>query len=294
MDGSSSGLLQQQQVGEDDEESTKVHPRAVHYGAGGAGEADDPVESATALLSALLHLLVFLLTCVILRTLLLLNVFEDEDLISPALFLIIVCAAANVLIDIKCYNVHRRASTGLDFGKQSPSLRRTGIKCCGLAGSFGMLFVLYWGLPEYYMGDFYNSYYEMLWTVLPPLIPLAAFYIYYVDSYMRSPEDGYYHMGLMVGFRWEHVNQAVLWQHVLSWLVKGFFTPLMFVPLCKDIKFLLRTNFHEFNSLGEYYNWCFSFLYFIDLHFANVGELSLLLTFEGHQRGAFFLSQVPT
>ena len=138
MDGSSSGLLQQHGV-DDDEESTKVHPRAVYQG----GE-DEPVESATSLLSAWMHLLVFFLTCVILRTLLLLNVFEDGDVVSPALFLTVVCAAANVLIDVKCYNVHRRASTGLDFGKQSPSLGRAGIKCCGLAGSFGMLFVLYW------------------------------------------------------------------------------------------------------------------------------------------------------
>jgi len=137
MDGSSSGLLQRGV--DDDEESTKVHPRAVHQG----GE-DEPVESATSLLSAWMHLLVFFLACVILRTLLLLNVFEDGDVVSPALFLTVVCAAANVLIDVKCYNVHRRASTGLDFGKQSPSLGRTGIKCCGLAGSFGMLFVLYW------------------------------------------------------------------------------------------------------------------------------------------------------
>lgn len=112
----------------------------------------------------------------------------------------------------------------------------------------------------------------MLWTVLPPLIPLAAFYIYYVDSYMVHPKDGYWQMGMLVVCRWEHVNQAILWQHVLSWLVKGFFTPLMFVPLCNDIQQLLRQNFRDFYSWGQYYNWLFSFLYFIDLHFANIGK----------------------
>ena len=242
----------------------------------------ESVESATSPVTAWAHVLAFLFSCVLLRTLLLLNIF-DEDPVGPAIVLVVLCGSINVFIDMYVYRVHWRSSTGLDLSKYNPSISRSVIKCIGLVGSFGFLFFLYWVLPEY-SGDFYQNYYDMLWLVLPVSSPLAFFYIYYVDAHMVHPRDGYYAMGLACTFRWESVNGSVLTQHLLGWLVKGFFTPLMFVPLCDDIQNLLTTNFNDLETWSDLYGYLYSSLYFIDLHFANIGYIFTFRLTDSHIR----------
>jgi protein-S-isoprenylcysteine O-methyltransferase Ste14 len=246
---------------------------------------DETEVTATNPVTCLLHLLTFLLMCVVLRTLLLLGMF-DGDLITPTLILILVCGGVSVLVDMVWCKVHHRASTGLDWTKFNPSLSRSLVKLVGLTGSFSVLFFLYWVLPEYSNGDYYNTYYDMLWGVLPVCAPLAAVYVYYVDGYMREPRDGFYHAGLMTLGRVENVNFPVLSQHALSWLVKGFFTPLMFVPLCKDVQDLLTINFNDLETWGDTFGWVYSFLYFTDLHFACIGYIFTFRLVDTHVRAA--------
>jgi hypothetical protein len=66
--------------------------------AGSDVEDKDSVESATSTVTVWVHLS-FLFGCVILRTLLLLGVF-DEDPIAPALFLVLFCGGTNIFIDM--------------------------------------------------------------------------------------------------------------------------------------------------------------------------------------------------
>jgi protein-S-isoprenylcysteine O-methyltransferase Ste14 len=207
----------------------------------------------------------------------------DEDPIAPALFLVLFCGGTNIFIDMYVYRVYLRPSTGLDFAKYNPSLSRSVIKCLGLVGTFGLLFFLYWVLPEY-NGDYYNNYYDMMELVLPIMVPFAAGYIYYVDAHMKQPCDGLYSMGLAMTCRWESVNTALLSQYLLGWMVKGFFMPLMFVPLCDDIQNLLTTNFRDVVTWGDLYGYLYSFLYFIDLHFANIGYMCTFRLCDTHIR----------
>jgi len=44
---------------------------------------------------------------------------------------------------------------------------------------------------------------------------------------MKRPRDGYWQMGQFVAFRWKLVNWRILGQHVLGWVIKGFYLPLM-------------------------------------------------------------------
>ena len=83
---------------------TKIHPSPRPH------IDDDHVESATSAFSASIHMVVFFLACLVLRTLLLLGIFEDDP-VAPAVFLIVVCAAANVSVDVRWYGVHRHVST---------------------------------------------------------------------------------------------------------------------------------------------------------------------------------------
>src|SRR5687768_13709206 len=67
--------------------------------------------------------------------------------VHSALFLILLMAAAVFAIDSLVYKVHRRPSTGLDFGYWKPSLKRSLVKLFGLLASMGVVGGLYWLFP---------------------------------------------------------------------------------------------------------------------------------------------------
>src|SRR5690348_6865176 len=132
--------------------------------------------------------------------------------------------------DMVFNRVHRRASAGLDAAAPDPSFARTAVKLLGLAGSLGFVVLGYWMFPAY-SGGLYGSYFLMLTWLVPAWALTALPYFYLVDRRMRSPKDGYWHMGKALLFRWGEVDAAELGQHLLAYLVKGFFLPLMFVYL---------------------------------------------------------------
>ena len=125
---------------------------------------------------------------------------------------------------------------------------------------------------------------KALRVVLPVSVPFVTVYVFYVDAYMPLPFDGYYNMGLVLLLRWENINSQVFKQHLLSWLVKGFFTPLMFVPFCKDTSSLLKVGSEKFSTWTKCFDFIWSFLYYIDLHFANVGYLMTFRVSDTHVR----------
>ena len=66
--------------------------------------------------------------------------------------------------------------------------------------------------------------------VFSPWLLLALPYLYWVDARMPKPQDGYWMLGRLLLMRREGVDRARVWNHLLGWLVKGFFLPLMFLP----------------------------------------------------------------
>ena len=113
-----------------------------------------------------------------------------------------------------------------------PSQTRDGAraltKSLGLAGSVGFIALLYWLFPEYRSGNsFYGRYWLALQVVLPVWAILAVPYIYWVDRRMPQPRDGLWQMGRLLLGRWRDVEARAVGQHLLGWLVKGFFLPLI-------------------------------------------------------------------
>jgi hypothetical protein len=134
--------------------------------------------------------------------------------------IIFVTAAAIFGLDLFWQKVYLRLSTGLDFAVRHPNWPRSLLKLLGLLSSLGFVGLLYWLFPEYH-GDFYDRYYQMLRLILPPWLLLALPYIYWVDSHMTQPRDGYWHMGKLLLLQWREVDGKVLGQHLLGWLIKS-------------------------------------------------------------------------
>jgi hypothetical protein len=208
-----------------------------------------------------------------------------DDVVTGALFMLGMTSAAVLLTELLGIKAHRRASTGLDFGRNCPSWSRSLFKFAGLLGSIGFVALLYWLFPEYH-GDFYGRYYAMLRLVLPPLLVLALPYFYFVDRRMTNPLDGYWHLGRLVTLQWEQVDMRVIGQHLLGWLVKGFFLPLMFTDICGDLTRFLAANVSQLTGFQAWFDLLCGLLYFIDVALATMGYLLALRIADTHLRSA--------
>ena len=89
--------------------------------------------------------------------------------------------------------------------------------------------LIYRLFPEYRgQPSFYDHYWAALAVLLPVWAVLALPYLYWVDRRLARPEDSLWQMGRLVSCRWRGLSARVIGQHLLGWLVKGYFLPLMF------------------------------------------------------------------
>ena len=203
----------------------------------------------------------------------------------PASIVILIFALTVICLEII---TSQRRSAGKQYRvatANSSPVARTAVKLLGLVASLGFIGLLYWMFPEYH-GDFYAEYFRAMCYFLPALLVAAPAYFYYVDKQMPDPFDGYWHLGSIIIFKSTRADLAKVWQHMLGWIVKGFFLPLMFCYLCKDIKDLLKDDFFQFNSFQDFCNLGVDFLYFLDVSVAVAGYIFSLRLFDTHIRSS--------
>jgi len=147
----------------------------------------------------------------------------------------------------------------------------------------GFVALLYWLFPEY-KGSFYDSYFTMLAVILPPWLLLAIPYIRWVDSRMEKPEDGLWQMGKLFTLQWRDLEGSRIGQHLLGWLVKGFFLALMFTYLCQDLTRFVSMDFGGLRGFKAYYDAFFDFFFFIDVGMSAGGYLFSMRLTDTHIR----------
>ena len=238
-------------------------------------------QSATHGIITAIGVAAFLLAFIIVR----INHPFGNNLVNSALFIMGMTAGAIFIIDLAWQKVHLRSSTGLDFGYDNSSWSRSLYKLAGLFGSLGFIAFLYWLFPEYHNKS-YDSYYEMLRIILPPWIVLALPYFFLIDRKMREPFDGYWHMGKLVTFQWSAADSKVVGQHLLGWLTKGFFLPMIFASMCNELGVFLATDFENFGSPALWAMVLSRFFLFTLTSFAAIGYLISLRITDTHLRSA--------
>ena len=209
---------------------------------------------------------------------------------DPAMAVLVICAMTAlpmVLVDLLLHRVHRRESAGLRPLSWRDTIRmvdlgRSGMKLLGLAATVLALWLLYATLPEY-QSSFYRPFYQAVGLVLPWLGLLAVPYVVLLDARMAEPRDGYWMAGAAVLGRWRDIDRALLGQHVRGWLVKGFFLPLMFVYMSRQVQGMsdpgaLRVTFMA--VFDQLYQWIF----LIDLSFALIGYILTVRLIDSHIR----------
>ena len=210
---------------------------------------------------------------------------EMSDAVNAGLICIGATAAVNFGLDFFVLKVHRRGSTGLNWGVCNHSWERTLTKFLGLLGSFGFVGLIYWLFQEY-RTPFYDDYWTLLRRILPWWTALAVPYFYILDARQTEPRDELYQMGLMVTLRFRKLKRDMLVQHLLGWLVKGYFMPLMFTYLCADIRKFISLDFSNVQETGQIFDFVYDSIFLLDVALCSAGYLLAMRLFDTHLRWA--------
>ena len=201
---------------------------------------------------------------------------------QPCLLVMAWVALLLLGLDLILNRVHLRSSTGLDFTRYDPSLPRTAVKFLGLVGSLAFLAVGYLAFPAY-SDPLYTPFFSMLPVLVLLWLVAALPYFYLVDRRMLEPHDGYWQLGQVLLLDWRSVDPRILGQHLLGWLVKGFFLPLMFGYMSEDMGRLLSYSgtAHDARPL---YDAAYAGMYFMDVTLVSVGYLATFRITDTHIR----------
>jgi protein-S-isoprenylcysteine O-methyltransferase Ste14 len=195
-----------------------------------------------------------------------------ERIAYEALFAM-ACTALGIFIpDLLWQKVQRRTLTST---LNAADLARVETKVVGLIASVGFIALIYWMAPEYH-GGFYDKYYAALKVLWIPWAALSPFYIHWVDRRLAQPRDSLWQVGRLVLGQWHGLDARIIWQHLLGWLVKGFFLPLMFTYFCDNLDKLLHYNLSLLTSFKGCYDWSYFTLYFIDVALVSMTYLMSL------------------
>jgi hypothetical protein len=206
-----------------------------------------------------------------------------DNLVKDALLMLSSIALAIFTADLFLQKIHLRPSTGLHFDATHFSLERCIYKYSGLLGSLAFIAFLYWLFPEYH-GSSYGNYYQMLHIVVPLGVFIALPYFFFLDGRMEEPRDGYWHMGKAMALQWDEVDRDILFKHMLGWIVKGFFLPLMFTYMCGNIHSLLTHGTLVFTNFQSCFDFLYNFFFFVDVSFATLGYMAAFRIADTHVR----------
>jgi protein-S-isoprenylcysteine O-methyltransferase Ste14 len=202
---------------------------------------------------------------------------------------VIICllslAGSIVLLEFVFLRTFLNPSTGLDFSLKRPwNFKRIFIKLLGFYVTLILVALVYWLFPEYH-GRFYIHYWGYLRIIVPILSLGAIPYFVLVDHFMKEPRDGYWHLGMFVLCKWSKINRYILGQHLLGWLVKLFFLPLMYTYLVSRVQYFRTFSYSNiFNSFNAFYDFVYSCIFGIDLIFVTAGYTLSLRIFDSHMR----------
>lgn len=210
--------------------------------------------------------------------------------ISAAVFLLLSIAVPIVLAEAIILKSFAHKDTGLDFknGTKADS-RRVFVKVYGLYATMTLIGLLYYIFPEYRKPS-YGSYWILL-KYLVPVTSLAAIpYFFLLDKYLVDKKDGYWHAGMFFSGQSNKIDRTILKNHILGWLVKSFFLPLMFTYLMDNLLYFKTHSIIRDIEYGitispdVFYRSMLKLIFTIDLAYAAVGYLFTFRIFNSHIR----------
>ncbi|MEZ5503713.1 MAG: isoprenylcysteine carboxyl methyltransferase [Halioglobus sp.] len=173
---------------------------------------------------------------------------------------------------------------GRGDARAAVAVPRVLVKLLGLGVTALLVVAVYRLFPEY-RGAFYNRYYQALLDAAPWGAGMAIPYFFWMDRRSGGEQDGYWHLGQAALLQWRRVDHCSVGQHLLGWLVKLFFLPLMFIYFCDKLDYYRSYDFTQvFASFRTFYDFAFQALFYIDLLIAFVGYVCTFRATDSHIR----------
>ncbi|QQR68819.1 MAG: isoprenylcysteine carboxyl methyltransferase [Alphaproteobacteria bacterium] len=182
---------------------------------------------------------------------------------------------------------------GMEIGRHPPpayrrrmNLPRVACKLLGMTLTLAVLAFGYWLFPLY-RWPLYQPFFEALEMFWPVFAVLVTPYFLDVDRRMKDPYDAYWLIGRMaLGRLPERGSGPILRRHVLGWLVKGYFLPLMFGDLAHGAIWLFQFSWSHLLSYPfvTFFTAIFQACMAIELAFVATGYLASLRLFDAHIR----------
>jgi isoprenylcysteine carboxyl methyltransferase (ICMT) family protein YpbQ len=189
------------------------------------------------------------------------------------------------------FKSYQHPDTGLDFSTGTPlDLGRVGVKLLGLYASMLLIGLGYFLYPEYH-DAMYRNYWRLLSYLIPATVILAIPYVCLLDKYLVDKHDANWHAGMLVLGRTQAVDKAIFKNHILGWLVKGFFLALMFTYFIRNIDHFQKQsvigNFWKMVTQGnpyDFYHSMVTLIFTIDLAYVSLGYLLTFKLLNSHIR----------
>jgi protein-S-isoprenylcysteine O-methyltransferase Ste14 len=204
-------------------------------------------------------------------------------LMTKVLTVLACSAAAMIAVDVVLYKVQANATTGLSRTPiRALDLARVGCKFFGFWLTIGVIVLLYAIVPEY-QNDFYEPFKDAAWLLFPAILVVSPFYIAYVDRRQREPVDAYAQIAMLAGGH-RPQDWSALKVHVLGWLVKAFFLPLMFVYVHNDLNALWGAAIPSPFQFERFFSWLIDVFYLVDVLLASITYAITLRIIDNHIR----------
>lgn len=209
-----------------------------------------------------------------------------------AMLCIVAYAFPIILLEVFVLKTPYRAATRVSREKQSVDFNRVITKLIGLYFTFFVILLLYSLFPEYHKSE-YNEFWPFIKNTIVLLVILSVPYFVLMDSRSLTPYDSYWLIGALLcrEYKDQPINGQVgnnryfIKQHILAWIVKAFFLPIMFVTLSGNIVIIQNTDFSNLlSNLEVLFVFSVLIIYSMDVLIATVGYLFTVRLLDSHIR----------
>jgi protein-S-isoprenylcysteine O-methyltransferase Ste14 len=207
-----------------------------------------------------------------------------------ALAALLACGVPMLLWSLLVDKVHRSPTTGVDWdGPPRPlreSLDISLVKIAGLWATWAGIGFLYC-VGRWYWDGIYLFSMEVLGLAAAPLLALSVPYVLWLDRRLVEPRDGAWHFGRLIIGKSDLVESEMVYEHLRSWAVKGFFMAFMIAIVPGNWTGMVGPPGEEITAnLVNLTHWLITAMFMIDTTFATVGYALTMRPLDAHIRSA--------
>jgi protein-S-isoprenylcysteine O-methyltransferase Ste14 len=209
---------------------------------------------------------------------------------TGSLLALLACGIPMVLWSLLVDKVHRRPSTGIDWAAPPRPLSRaldfSLVKIAGLWATWAAIGFLYCVGRWYWSGNYLFSM-QVLGYAAGPLLALSIPYVIWLDRRLVEPRDGAWHFGQLLIGKSSLVDREMVYEHLRSWAVKGFFMAFMIAIVPGNWANTITAESEWITAHPVNLSiWLIRAMFMIDVTFAAVGYVLTMKPLDAHIRSA--------